>query len=494
MKNGCVWIVTDKTSSLLRVNIPGGKKVDITQYNIRNIPDGVVQGGIIYDSSTIADILKSQLQKIVGDKDLGEMHIVIPGDRVKTSYLYLEDFKPGELTHADVQRIEESFSAPLTKLRIFPETETQNGYIFHGVRHDIISPYISVLESLQITPVSILPAPVCLREALSKVVTEPSIILFSKNGLQVFAATPNSTPIHRVWSIDEVSKKNLAKAVKSAMKEAEEIIGVGFERVLVVETGELSGEQVEEMLEGMNLKLAYFQPKGTDYIEPIDLLVAKGSLTKGLIENECGFALNPIDYYDLKVKSKEANLIKATADGEQKKDYKVAILSTILAALMLVTGLSLLWEFYLKDQAGREPEVQVEGINQDEVAQETEEQVQGESTVVMELPEEVIEEEEEEEVEQYTREDVKVVVLNGNGRAGEAKSVARLLQDEGFRIERTDNADSYDYEKTTILAPSDIQNVATEAKQIVSAEYPLAFVEISDGVEPLTIFVVLGAQ
>lgn len=502
MKNGVVWIVSDKSSSVARITIPGGKKVDITGYNVRNIPEGVVQGGVVYDAATLSDLLKAQLskttqtagQKVAENQEIGEIYIVIPGDRVKTSYLYLEEFKPGELSHADVERIEETFGAPLTKLRFFPEEETKNAYIFHGIRSDILMPYVSIVEKLDLTLASILPLENALQAACSKLITTPTVVTYEKNGLKLFSATSKTTVAHKLWEIDEIKEEKLRDAIEQMNKDTEALIGVKPDRVLVIENSSLSGDHVEKLLTGMNTKLAFFSPKGSEYIDPIDMLAIKGMLTSALVGAEMGFAANPIDAYELKVKGKEAKLIR---DGHKglSKDYRVAFLSTLLAVVMLVIGVTLLWELYLKDH--KNAQIARNNINDSADAEKDDApDVMGDQDVnIIDLPEEVIDEPEPEPVAPaVTKAEVSITVLNGNGLPGEAKKVAKLVQAGGFKIGKTGNADNYNYRETVIIAPTNLEDLAEEVKGLVIGEYPLAHVETHEGLTPKVIVVVIGSQ
>jgi|GEM_PF-6270896 len=496
MKNGVIWIVTDRTSSVARVAVPSGKKVDITGYNVRAVPEGVVQHGIVYDADTLSDIMKAQLQKILENQEAGEVFLVIPGDRVKTAYLYLEEFKPGELSHSDVERIEEAFAAPLTKLRFFPEEESRNAYVFHGARSDIVVPYISILEKLGLIVSSILPSANCIRASVKKLVTSPTIVVYEQNGINLFSVTPNSTVMHKLWSVDEVREEQLREAVEEMIKDSEKLIGTKPDRVLIIENDKLSGEKVEKLLQGMSLKLAFFTPQGSGYIAPIDMLAIKGVLTNALVENEAGFAINPIDGYQLKVHDKEAKLIKAGGGG-LNKDYKVAFLSTLFAVVMLVIGVSVLWEFYLKDKrdAGLAQQAEEEALNAS-AEEDDGGDVMGAQEVEIQLPEEVVEEQQQEVpvAPAVTKAEVSVTVLNGNGQSGEAKTVARLIQAGGFKIAKTGNADNYNYAETVIIAPPELTDLAEEVKGLVVGDYPLAHVETHAGLTPKVIVVVIGAQ
>lgn len=57
----------------------------------------------------------------------------------------------------------------------------------------------------------------------------------------------------------------------------------------------------------------------------------------------------------------------------------------------------------------------------------------------------------------------RIEILNGNGRIGTARVVADILIRSGFRLVRTDNADSFDYQETLVIAQGeDAQQAARE--------------------------------
>jgi hypothetical protein len=49
----------------------------------------------------------------------------------------------------------------------------------------------------------------------------------------------------------------------------------------------------------------------------------------------------------------------------------------------------------------------------------------------------------------------RIEILNGNGRIGTTRVVADVLVRHGFRVVRTDNADSFDYPETLVIAQGD---------------------------------------
>lgn len=56
------------------------------------------------------------------------------------------------------------------------------------------------------------------------------------------------------------------------------------------------------------------------------------------------------------------------------------------------------------------------------------------------------------------RKDLKIKVLNGSGIPGEAKEAASILEELGYKVVETANADSYDYEKTVIKIKEEKKN------------------------------------
>ncbi|MDI3480465.1 MAG: polyisoprenyl-teichoic acid--peptidoglycan teichoic acid transferase [Tepidanaerobacteraceae bacterium] len=60
----------------------------------------------------------------------------------------------------------------------------------------------------------------------------------------------------------------------------------------------------------------------------------------------------------------------------------------------------------------------------------------------------------------------KVAVLNGNGSSGIASRIARILEQNGFKVVKIANADSFDYETTTILYPKEKKDDAEKIAKI----------------------------
>ncbi|NLZ53894.1 MAG: LCP family protein [Thermoanaerobacteraceae bacterium] len=63
---------------------------------------------------------------------------------------------------------------------------------------------------------------------------------------------------------------------------------------------------------------------------------------------------------------------------------------------------------------------------------------------------------------------IKVAVLNGNGEKGIASKVASKLESQGFKVVNVANADSFDYETTTIIYPSGKKSDAEKIAEVLT--------------------------
>lgn len=86
-----------------------------------------------------------------------------------------------------------------------------------------------------------------------------------------------------------------------------------------------------------------------------------------------------------------------------------------------------------------------------------------------------------------------VTILNGSGIAGEAGRIKTLLEDGGFTVSKTGNADRYDYEETIVYTNKDIPKQVTEKLQKLIGEFSVVTDELYDG-EDATIVVIVGQK
>jgi len=68
----------------------------------------------------------------------------------------------------------------------------------------------------------------------------------------------------------------------------------------------------------------------------------------------------------------------------------------------------------------------------------------------------------------YNKNGIKVAVLNGSGYSGVASEIAKKLESMGFTVVKIANADSFDYDTTTVLYPKEKPEYAKEIAKILN--------------------------
>ena len=72
------------------------------------------------------------------------------------------------------------------------------------------------------------------------------------------------------------------------------------------------------------------------------------------------------------------------------------------------------------------------------------------------------------------RSDIKIQVINGGGKAGAATKMKKFLEDKGYSMSGTANADSYTFDKTQISTKASKQAYTTMLEQDLKDTYTLA--------------------
>jgi hypothetical protein len=89
----------------------------------------------------------------------------------------------------------------------------------------------------------------------------------------------------------------------------------------------------------------------------------------------------------------------------------------------------------------------------------------------------------------------KISVLNGSGKAGEASKAKSLLEDAGFKVGNTGNADSFDVTSTTIQAKTGVAaSVVAAAKAALSDTYTVTIGEALSSSSPYDLVITVGSK
>lgn len=93
------------------------------------------------------------------------------------------------------------------------------------------------------------------------------------------------------------------------------------------------------------------------------------------------------------------------------------------------------------------------------------------------------------------KEDASVQVLNGSGQAGVAGTMQEFLEEAGYTVSDTGNADNYDYEETEVSVKKSFEGLLKQLEEDLSEEYTIgsATADLPDDYE-YDVRVIVGAE
>lgn len=92
------------------------------------------------------------------------------------------------------------------------------------------------------------------------------------------------------------------------------------------------------------------------------------------------------------------------------------------------------------------------------------------------------------------KEEIQIRVLNGSGVAGEAALVKGILEDAGFTVSETDNAETDDFTDTEIQAKNTISSeVLDELKKLLEEDYTVTTSTLDES-EEVDIIIIVGKR
>jgi len=93
--------------------------------------------------------------------------------------------------------------------------------------------------------------------------------------------------------------------------------------------------------------------------------------------------------------------------------------------------------------------------------------------------------------EQMNHPDIWVEILNGNGVAGVAADYTEYLRDQGFDVQRTDNADNFSYQNTLVVARTNNRDKAYAVAEALLLDSSTVRTDIDTSLQ-LDVTVILG--
>lgn len=96
---------------------------------------------------------------------------------------------------------------------------------------------------------------------------------------------------------------------------------------------------------------------------------------------------------------------------------------------------------------------------------------------------------------EFKIEDFTIKILNGSGKAGISGELQKELEEKGYKVETTGNADNYDY-KTTILQSKESvpEKFIDELKDLLSDKYTSVETEVLGSDEDTDVVIIIGGQ
>lgn len=111
-----------------------------------------------------------------------------------------------------------------------------------------------------------------------------------------------------------------------------------------------------------------------------------------------------------------------------------------------------------------------------------------EKTTVTESPEPT-------EEPEFKKDDFTIKILNGSGKAGLSGSLQKDLEEKGYKVEGTGNADNFNYKKTIIQTKENVpQKFIDELKDLLSDKYGSVETEELDSDGDTDVVIIIGGQ
>lgn len=86
-------------------------------------------------------------------------------------------------------------------------------------------------------------------------------------------------------------------------------------------------------------------------------------------------------------------------------------------------------------------------------------------------------------------------MLNGSGVAGEASKMQKILEEEGFEVSDTGNADKFDYTDTVIQAKKGVEkSFLDKLKVLLSKTYSVGKDKVLDASDSSEVIVIVGSD
>ncbi|MFW5719546.1 MAG: LytR C-terminal domain-containing protein [Candidatus Dojkabacteria bacterium] len=505
-----------------------GRKVDIIAIDHLKIQSGILEEGIIYDQHHLQEVVKNLITSVSKTHNrIDGAWIAVPDNKVLITKFEVEKNRK-EIDERDLHKaIEEKFNFSASKLHLINrqihEINRKAFFLSNAIRTDHLHPFLQIFNALNIPVDSVFPTFQCIYEELKPQFTGPTLLLspFEK-GFKFFLADSHGVHLESVWGHNVIEfNENFDKAIEEVVQYARQSkeVALGIKNILVIHNNLFDPDRIQSYLQRTGVPFNWV-PVGSENeseFDPVAVIILKGLIKSAMSSVASKGFLEPQPIHELERRPLTETLkpnfpqpentnqessfampftkntvVKDASQTEKRWNVKV-IAVTVILAVALVLLLS-----YTGLQVSRR------------ISQGNEEVAIGEETTPTpeETPTDTITPTPTQTPEPttsptpspsptqtpFTKDEVEVLVLNGNNVTGAASRVNALLIREGFTTKTPGNNDVRNIQSTTVYYKDPrAQELAEEITTILEPTYETAQASLDSTIDE-DILVILGIR
>ncbi|BDQ05100.1 MAG: hypothetical protein KatS3mg084_0618 [Candidatus Dojkabacteria bacterium] len=510
-----------------------GRRVDILAFDEISVESGILEEGIIYDIEHLQKIVKNLITSVSRNQSkIDAAWFAIPDNKIKITNFDIIKEKNHTNEYELQKIIEDKFNSPISKLylinRPIHDLNQRVFYLANAIRTEHLDPFLKLLEPLEIPITAIFPTFQCIWEELRDQFVAPTLLLYpSGKSYKFFIADQNGVYLDSIWGHNLIEPdSNLDKAILEIVEFAKKSrdIALGVKKVLVLESPNHDSENLQMYLRRTGLDFAWI-PSDAPVVpehDYISLIVLKGLIkcsmrtdfNKGFLQTRIIEQQQSAPGVLSQIKNKSqlensmhsstfANTLTTMSNRytqyknlsmmENRWNLKTTFISILLSIVLLGSIAYAGWRIaervaqrsesngnQLPIISSTTPTTNV-SITATQTNTPTPTPTQTVTPTATPTP-------------MFTKSDVKVLVLNGNNRPGEASLVTGILQSNGFITKAPDNAQERNVPTTTVsFKDQRSKNLAEEIVKLIENRYPSAKAVYDPNINE-DILVVLGIR
>lgn len=532
-----VCIEFSKTGVLCALAQISGRKVDILSVDQINIESGILEEGIVYDIPHLQQIVKNLITSVSRNQTrIDAAWVALPDNKIKTVKFEVNKDKKGIDEYELHRIIEEKFNYSAAKLHLInkPIHELNNKVFFltNAIRTEHLEPFLQIFEPLSINVEAVFPTFACIFEELKELVSVPTLILYPQGkNYKFFIADSNGVHLESVYGHNVIeNNEHLDKAVNEVIEFAKQSkeVAIGVKKVMAIESKDVDSESLQIHMRRAGFDFAWIPSQDTNNVNPVSIIVLKGliksammnKMNKGFLENQLThtedvptaayFATPKAPTENIKsnvnenysrfqtgtnayVTTPSRNTIFKNSSSvlEERWNLKVISVSIILALVLIGTIVYSGWMIAQRvsqnaSQAGRITPTPTETAM---VPTATSTPEPNDTPTPTEAPQTTPT-----VTPTITKQDVYVLVLNGNNVTGQAGEMATKLKASGFKTRTPGNNPQKNIPTTTVYYKNQAyQSIAEEAAKVIEPNYPSAKATLDTSIQD-DIVVILGIR